>query len=148
MSRYFLPFTGIAICSRLRARAQVISRMGANQSSRTRTEQAGEGTRSPGPNQSCTIAPPPRTKIEIENVIWNGFCFFSMLGIFGLSWFSIVRVSYFSIFRFLAFLLYKCFLRFVAVLSPVDKDYCPLWVESMGLALLPLGEEQSIASQN
>ena len=35
----------------------------------------GEGTSSPEPNQSRTIAPPPRTLIEIENVIWNGFCF-------------------------------------------------------------------------
>ena len=35
----------------------------------------GEGTRSPGPNQSRTIAPHPRTMIEIERSIGNGFCF-------------------------------------------------------------------------
>ena len=34
----------------------------------------GEGTRSPGPNQSRTIAPHPRTMIEIERSIWNSFC--------------------------------------------------------------------------
>ena len=35
----------------------------------------GEGTRSPGPHQSRTIAPHPRTMFEIERSIGNGFCF-------------------------------------------------------------------------